>query len=624
MAQLKMYWLPGSPVKEEPLPEGYSISNYRCEEDRIAWHHICLNGLTSEGDEKGAWEREIATWPDIDPYKDMFFLDYKGEHIGTITAFVWKEKRVGDVHMVSIRTDFRGKGLAKYLTQVALLKHSKEKDLRWVELTTSESRIPAVKGYLSAGFLPVEYDYGMEERWESVLETFQMDHIQMLYEDATPYKIIYRKSKANHPVMGIGVVGAKRGRVFMEYCKKAPEAALAAVCDKDEDVLDAVRGEYGNDVSYYTDFDKMLQDPAVGCVVLANYANEHAPLAIKAMRAGKHVISEVLPVQNMKEAVELVETVEQTGKVYAYAENCCFMPALRKMKWIYKMGWVGEFEYGEGEYVHNCEPDWYRLVEGREDHWRNRMDAFYYCTHATGPIVHVTGLRPVSVIGVEGPGNARMSRMGAQGAPFGVEMITLENGAVIKCLQGLGLARNSLWYSAYFTRGRMETARNDSGAGETGKLYMTNDKTEAENDFWVQTPETEDGLSKLADGFGHGGSEYYIMHNAISAMFGNEKTDYINVYEAMDMFLPGLFAYRSALVGSRPCRIPDLRDKDERDRWRNDTSCPFPEAAGDMLIAGSKEGHREIPKDTFEKLKEKQAWARELVEERNNRRKSKE
>lgn len=46
-------------------------------------------------------------------------------------------------------------------------------------------------------------------------------------------------------------------------------------------------------------------------VVLANYANEHAPFAIKCLNAVKHVYSEVLPVQNMKEAVELIEAIEK-------------------------------------------------------------------------------------------------------------------------------------------------------------------------------------------------------------------------------------------------------------------------------------------------------------------------
>ena len=52
----------------------------------------------------------------------------------------------------------------------------------------------AVKSYLSAGFLPVEYAEGMVDRWEKVLATYHIDHIQMLNEDGTPYKVIYAKA----------------------------------------------------------------------------------------------------------------------------------------------------------------------------------------------------------------------------------------------------------------------------------------------------------------------------------------------------------------------------------------------------------------------------------------------
>lgn len=40
----------------------------------------------------------------------------------------------------------------------------------------------------------------------------------------------------------------------------------------------------------------------------------------------------------MQEAVELVETVEETGKIYAYGENYCFMPAPMEMKKRYRQG----------------------------------------------------------------------------------------------------------------------------------------------------------------------------------------------------------------------------------------------------------------------------------------------
>ena len=70
----------------------------------------------------------------------------------------------------------------------------------------------------------------------------------------------------------------------------------------------------------YDNFDDFIKHD-MDAVVLANYANEHAPFAIRAMKLGKHVFSEVLPVQTMKEAVELIEAVEETGMLYAYGEN---------------------------------------------------------------------------------------------------------------------------------------------------------------------------------------------------------------------------------------------------------------------------------------------------------------
>lgn len=36
MAQLKMYWLPGTPIKQYTLPEGFSVSTYRTEADKKA------------------------------------------------------------------------------------------------------------------------------------------------------------------------------------------------------------------------------------------------------------------------------------------------------------------------------------------------------------------------------------------------------------------------------------------------------------------------------------------------------------------------------------------------------------------------------------------------------------
>ena len=116
----------------------------------------------------------------------------------------------------------------------------------------------------------------------------------------------------------IGVLGGFRGASMIKYANVAQNAELVAVCDKLPEVLKRNKEVYGEDgIAYYDNFEDFIKHD-MDAVVLANYANEHAPFAIRCMKEGKHVFSEVLPVQTMKEAVELIECVEETGMIYAY------------------------------------------------------------------------------------------------------------------------------------------------------------------------------------------------------------------------------------------------------------------------------------------------------------------
>lgn len=230
----------------------------------------------------------------------------------------------------------------------------------------------------------------------------------MLYLNKT------ERRKTMEQTVKIGVLGVYRGRTMIEYCKHDSRVKLAAVCDKRKDALQKMKEELNDEsISYYENFEDLLESD-VDAIVLANYANEHAPYAVKCLEHGKHVLSEVMPVQNFAEAVALVEAVEKTGKIYDYAENYCYMAAPREMRRLYKSGALGEFEYGEGEYLHNCEAGWHTITYGDPNHWRNNMSAFFYSTHSIGPLIHITGLKPVKVTGFEMPYNNRMARMGAK------------------------------------------------------------------------------------------------------------------------------------------------------------------------------------------------------------------
>lgn len=415
----------------------------------------------------------------------------------------------------------------------------------------------------------------------------------------------------------IGVMGGYRGSSMINYCERAENAEVVAICDKSHEVLNFQKENLKDDnITYYDNFEDFIKHD-MDAVVLANYANEHAPFAVRALKQGLHVFSEVLPCQTMKEAVELVEAVEDTGLIYAYGENYCYMPAPYEMKKLYKQGKIGDFEYGECEYIHNCESIWPSITYGEEDHWRNNMYSTFYCTHSLGPIIHMTGLRPVSVTGFEGTCTERNLRVGSKSGQYGIEMVTLENGGIIKSIHG-GLYKNSVWYSAYGSKGRMECGREgDNKSGHIYKIYVDSDEYSGGYDTAKsQSYEPKHGMEDKVEGFGHGGSDFYSMYNFVEKIKGNDDADIIDVYEALDMFLPGMFAYRSILKGNIPMEIPNLRNKNEREKWHNDTACTDPKTAGDMLLPTFSKGTPEIDESVYEYVRK--LWDEECKKEDGN------
>ena len=408
----------------------------------------------------------------------------------------------------------------------------------------------------------------------------------------------------------IGVMGAYRGTGMINYCKTAGNAEVVAICDKWVEGLEKQKElNKGYDIAYYDNFDDFIKHD-MDAVVLANYANEHAPFAIRAMKLGLHVYSEVLPCQTMKEAVELCEAVEETGKIYAYGENYCYMEGPYEMRKLYKEGKIGNLEYAECEYIHNCAPIWHAITYGDPNHWRNRMYATFYCTHSLGPIVHSTGLRPVSVTGFEGVRAPRKAPSGSLSGGFGIEMVTLENGAIVKSIHG-GLYKDSIWYSMYGDKGRMETAREDANQKAYMRVYVNADEYSGgygtgKLDTYLPSQTDDENIRR----FGHGGSDYWSMYHFVEKIRGNKDADIIDVYEALDMFFPGLLAYRSVLNGGAPVEVPDFRDKTVREKYRNDTACTDPKVAGDQLIPVYSKGNPEIDPAVYEHMKNK--WLAEF------------
>ncbi len=69
------------------------------------------------------------------------------------------------------------------------------------------------------------------------------------------------------------------------------------------------------------------------------------------------------------------------------------------------------------------------------------------------------------------------------------------------------------------------------------------------------------------------------------------------------MCIPGILAYRSICNGNCSVDVPDLRNKEERDAYRGDTFCTFPDAAGDMWVPNNIHGKKTPPDSVYEEVR---------------------
>ena len=403
----------------------------------------------------------------------------------------------------------------------------------------------------------------------------------------------------------VGVVGLHRGKAMIQYLLRASNAELVALCEIRPERLEKVKNElHDPSIGCYSDYAEFLEHP-MDAVVLANYATEHAPLAICALDKGLHVFSEVMPCRTMAEAVQLIEAVERSKAKYCYLEDFCYMPVNMEMRSLYLQGKLGEFRYGEGEYIHNCETLWPDITYGDPTHWRNNVHACFYCSHSVGPLLHATGLRPVSVTGFELPHTNLIFRCGAKRGSAAIEMVTMENGGVIKSIHG-GLYRNSEWFCLNGEKGRIESAREDADQGGASRVYLNVDPYEgayAPEPVISYRPTQPDHWD--SNGFQHHRADYYCMWHAVEHVLGNPDAHIVDVYEAVDMFMVGHFAYYSVLDGGKPQTIPDLRDPAQREAFRNDHHCTDPKIAGDQLLPCYSKGNPEIPDIVYQAVREK-------------------
>jgi predicted dehydrogenase len=129
----------------------------------------------------------------------------------------------------------------------------------------------------------------------------------------------------------VGVLGAGpiSQAAHFEACRKAKNAALYAICEVAEDLLERMSAIHAPRKAY-ADYDTMLADPSVDAVIVANADQFHVPMALAALEAGKHVLVEkpmgitVEECEELKERAQATKLVVQVGTEKRFDEGIAF------------------------------------------------------------------------------------------------------------------------------------------------------------------------------------------------------------------------------------------------------------------------------------------------------------
>ena len=357
-------------------------------------------------------------------------------------------------------------------------------------------------------------------------------------------------------IIKFGIVGLNRGLIAKCLIKR-DDVIISAICDRREDRILSARKiiademkKYGKTYSVreYSSFDEMLKGD-VDAILIATDADKHTPLVIKAMEAGKHVISEIPAIDSIEEARELKACVKAHPSLkYMLAENCLYWAFIETWRQMYRDGMLGKAVYAEGAYIHTS--DWRKKDPERIEraHWRYSYPAIKYITHSLGPLLDIMGERCISV-------SCMMPEVVCDpyhdGQKNGVALFKTESGAVIRIL---------ICFDAYAGYGHRFMLIGTEGSIENDGVkpleeamsFATLLNVEGSERRKIEIPVT---LASMDERETRGRGEIKMLCEFIDCII-NDTPSPIDVDLAVNMSLPGIVAYESAMRGGEVTEIP--------------------------------------------------------------------
>jgi len=153
----------------------------------------------------------------------------------------------------------------------------------------------------------------------------------------------------------VGLIGA--GHVaqvaHIPAYKKNLDVELVAVVDDDPIKAQRIKEQFGF-AEWYEDISVMLKKSDVEAVDICTPNYLHAPMAIAALRSGRHVLCEKPIARNSAEAKRMVATAEKHGRVLMVAMNNRFREDVKVLNQFVKGKELGDIHFVKAGWLRNA------------------------------------------------------------------------------------------------------------------------------------------------------------------------------------------------------------------------------------------------------------------------------
>src|SRR5580704_11519375 len=315
-------------------------------------------------------------------------------------------------------------------------------------------------------------------------------------------------------------------------------------------------------------------------VYIATPWNWHVPMALEAMKNGKHAAVEVPTCTTLQECWDVVDMSEATRKHCVILENCCYGSNEMMVLGMVRDGVFGEITHGEAAYLHDLRG--ILTANEGEGLWRRfphmKRNGNPYPTHGLGPVAHYMDIHRgdrfdymVSVSSAESSLSAYVKSKFPEGDPKRAEKYICGdmNTSIIRTVKGRTiLLQHDVVNPRPYSRLNMIQGTKGLFADYPPRVFVDGQKDEDwqkidefkekyEHPLWKNNGE----MARKTGG--HGGMDYVMNYRLMDCLKRGLVPD-INVYDAAAWSAPTPLSEASVAQGGAPQKFPDFT----RGQWK--------------------------------------------------------